>query len=395
MVDAMRKRYANVLAVLLAMAAVVLTTAAQPSETYSGPHFGDENWHLGCEQDMYPDEGPDWKTNLDAVCHHMRTDMNGLDSPQVDVLVMVPVSPTAERDMRMMRQSVEMWEAGIHRLAQQQGLQWLADGMDFHISVDYVEPSGGGGEFTTYPIVDPEIVVIATNPVGGIGIGIDPVDFFNLGGGEGLCHGIPNPLDFSYWESLPGFDSHHESRSGTYTEDCGGSGGNICFAINGAIDPAPESLDVFGLFDLVSHEFGHCLTIGHVGDGAEGEWGGLPSNDIMAYSADPPGLTKCVSSLDVEGIATVMSRYLDVNGDGVLSPEVLFEDGGDLLLANDQIGEGNSPFQVQHPADHFYASVSGSPMDCPQPDVGLTPGERTDWDPGSDDDEADDAGSRS
>ena len=33
--------------------------------------------------------------------------MNGLDSPEVDVLIMVPASPAAERDMRIMRQSIE------------------------------------------------------------------------------------------------------------------------------------------------------------------------------------------------------------------------------------------------------------------------------------------------
>ena len=87
------------------------------------------------------------------------------------------------------------------------------------------------------------------------------------------CHNVQNPFDFEYWENLPGFNDHHHKRTGTYVEDCGGAGGNICFAINGAIDPAPGTLDVFNLFDLVAHEFGHCLTLGHVGDGAEGAWG--------------------------------------------------------------------------------------------------------------------------
>ena len=177
--------------------------------------------------------------------------------------------------------------------------------MDFHVTVDYVDLEGDdGGEFTTYPIVDPEIVVIATNPVGGVGIGIDPVDFVFTDENFVPCHNIQNPFDFEYWENLPGFNDHHQERTGTYVEDCGGAGGNICFAINGAIDPAPGKIDVFNLFDLVSHEFGHCLTLGHVGDGAEGAWGVVPTNDIMAYSSDPPGLNKCVSTLDVEVVAT-------------------------------------------------------------------------------------------
>jgi hypothetical protein len=363
------------LAILVGLLAAVLPTslaatpaAASPADDYSGPYFGEDNFPPGCIRDMSPN-------NPANICHHMRTDMNGLDSPQVDVLVLVPVSPTAERDMRVMRQSVEMWEGGIDYLADEMGLDWLAAGTDFHITVDAFDPAGdGGGELTTYPVVDPEIVVIATNPVGGAGIGVDPVDFVFTDEDLVPCHNVQNPFDFEYWENLPGFDSHHGARTGTYVEDCGGAGGNICFAVNGAIDPAPEVLDVFGLFDLVSHEFGHCMTIGHVGDGAEGTWGALPSNDIMAYSQDPPGLTKCVSTLDVEGVALRMSRYLDVDGDGAV-------DGGDLLLANDQIGEGGFPFQVQHPGDHLYASGTGSPRDCPQPDLGLVAGERTDWTP--------------
>ncbi len=353
----------------LSVALGSVPAGASPGEHYAGPYFGADNFPPGCTRDMS-------RLNPDNICHHMRTDLNALDSPKVDVLVMVPVSPTAERDMRIMRQSVEMWEGGIDYLSGQMGLDWLGAGMDFHVTVDYIdlEGDGDGGEFTTYPIVDPEIVVIASNPVGGVGIGVDPVDFVFTDENLVPCHNTQNPFDFEYWDNLPGFNSHHEARTGTYVEDCGGAGGNICFAINGAIDPAPGQIDFFNLFDLVSHEFGHCLTLGHVGDGAEGAWGTVPTNDIMAYHADPPGLNKCVSTLDVEGFAIRMSRYLDVNGDAKV-------DGADRLLANDQIGEGANAFQVQHPGDHLYASSTGSPLACPQPDLGLLPGPRTNWVP--------------
>ena len=369
-------------------------TQTTPETQTEGPFFGEGNIPEICAAEM-PETladgsaNPDfWLTNTETpVCHHMRTGLNALDSPQVDVLILVPVSPAAERDMRIMRQSIEMWEGGIDLIAEKLELDWLAEGMDFHVTVDTIDPEDGG-EFTTYPVVDPEIVVVATNPVGGLGIGIDPIAFNDqiadiIFGpqelGEGPCSGVKNPLDIEAWEALPGFDNHHEEREGIYNEDCEGSGGNICFAVNGAIDPTPgegETEDLFPLFDLVSHEVGHCLTVGHVGDGAEGAWGGLPSNDIMAYDSDPPGLNKCVSSLDVEGVALRMSNYLDVNGDGKVN-------SSDQLLANDQVGDGMNAFQVQRPEDHFYASSTGSPMDCPQPDLGLLPGERTDWTPES------------
>ena len=358
----------------LALVGALLTfdspVSAGPARTYSGPYFGEGNLPPDCQNDMsVADQIWEEEPSESNVCHYIKTGLNHLDSPQVDVLIVAPVSPTAERDMRIMRQSIEMWEAGIGYLSARMGLNWLTDGMDFHISVDYFDPLGTeGGEFTTYPLVDPEIVVIATNPVGGIGIGTDPVS-------SGLpCHPVANPLDFQQWQSLPGFNSHHDGRTGTYAEDCGGSGGNVCFAINGAIDPASEVIDIFGLFDLVSHEVGHCLTLGHVGDAGDGKWGAVPRSDIMAYSNEPRGRTKCVSTLDVEGVALRMSGYLDVDGNSVV-------DGSDLRLANDQIGAGGRAIQAQQPEDHFYASSTGEAFDCPQPDLGLLPGERTDWTP--------------
>ncbi|MEY2398760.1 MAG: hypothetical protein QOJ00_1934 [Actinomycetota bacterium] len=365
-----RRLLAIVVAAVLTVAGGFVTSPskASPAQDYTGTHFGAGNIPPGCERDSLT-------AYSNNACYHMRTDMNGLDSPQVDVLILVPVSPTAERDMRIMREAVQMWEGGVHNLAPQMGLNWLGQGMQFHITVDEVDPNS---EFTTYPVVDPEIVVVATNPVGGAGIGIDPLTTISPIAGtspEGPCTGIHNPFDFDAWNNLPGFDRHHKERMGTYVEDCGGAGGNICFAINGAIDPAPDLTEEFSMFDLVAHEFGHCLTIGHVGDGAEGPWGKVPTNDIMSYNTDPPGLNKCVSTLDVEGIATRMSRYLDVNADHKV-------DAKDRLYANDQAGDGKNPFQTQNPRDHLYASSTGAPTDCPQPDLGLVPGPRTNWEPG-------------
>ena len=356
---------AVVAAALVTGAVSYADTSAPAVGPYSQSYFGDGNLPPGCVRDMNLD-------NPDNQCFHMRTGLNALDSPQVDVLVLVPASPTAERDMRVMRQVVEMWEGGIEQLARRMRQPWLTQ-VDFHITVDALS-----GEFTTYPLVDPEIVVVGTNPVGGIGIGIDPAQFVgDLGiyDAQGVpCTGIDNPFDFATWEALPGFDTHHEERSGTYVEDCGGAGGNVCFAINGAIDPVPGMTEVFSMFDLVSHEFGHCRTLGHVGDGAEGSWGPVPTNDIMSYNEDPPGLSKCVSSLDVEGFALRMSGYLDRNGDGKVG-------SSDRLQANDLPGDGRNPFQVQSPSDHIYASSTGSSADCPQPDVGVLPGARVSWDP--------------
>jgi len=379
-----RTRLSLLLAVLLALPLMLVpAVGASPADRWAGPYFGDGNIPPGCLTELHISD-----------CYHMRTGLNALDSPKIDVLVLVPISPFVERDHRIHVQAVEMWAGGIDYLARQMGLDWLAEVVEFRIAVNHIDLVSGEGsfDFSTYPLWDPEIIVISSNPVGGIGIGIDPLDFnsqlleiFGLeGAGQGACHDIQNPFDFSQWAALPGFDDHHGMNTGTYyEEDCDGAGGNVCFAVNGAIDPTP-GMDVdydnpavnlpFGLFNLVAHEVGHCLTLGHVGDALDHTSKNVPTYDIMAYTDDPVGMTKCVSTLDVEVFATWMSQYIDTTGDGAIGAD-------NILLANDQEGDGTTPFHVQHPDDHWYASPTGSPYDCPQPDLGIVPGERTNWIP--------------
>jgi hypothetical protein len=344
-----------------------------PSEDYARPHFGNGNLPAGCILDRDP-------LNPDNDCYHMKVGLNALDSPKVDVDVLIPVSPAAERDMRIATQSVQMWDDGLRYLAKQMGLPWLAKGFEMDVRTHQVVVDPEGALRDPLNLVDPEIVVVVSNPAGGIGIGIDPTSFageLGIVDDQGLpCAEIGNPFSMAEWKQRDGFQEHGGEPGGVYVEDCGGDsvGGNVCFAVNGAVDPAPGRSDFFPLFDLVSHEFGHCLTLGHVGDGADGPWGPTATHDIMAYSTDPPLINKCVSTLNVEGFALRMSRYLDVNGDGKV-------DRADRLVANDLEGDGTSSFQVQHPADHHYASSTGDPRDCPQPDLGLVPGVMGDFMP--------------
>ncbi|HVT21876.1 MAG TPA: hypothetical protein VHE57_10845 [Mycobacteriales bacterium] len=341
---------------------------------YAGTHFGDGNIPAGCILDI--DEA-----DPDNHCFHMKVGLNALDSPEINVAVLVPISPAAERDARLMRQAVQMWDGGIHMLANQMNLQWLAKGVHFHITTQLVPVDANGLPKQIIRLVQPKIVVIATNPAGGLGIGVDPVallkesglDIFGPGGVP--CGTLADPFSLQHWLTVPGFDDHHGELGGIYVRRCDGPGGNICFSINGAVDPIPGKTDFFSIFDLVAHETGHCLTLGHVGDGADGPWGPIPTNDIMAYSSDPVDLAKCVSTLDVEGFALRMSNFLDVNGDGKV-------DGRDVLVPNDKKGDGLNSFQVQSPADHWYASSTGRAEDCPQPDWGTLPiGAATNWQP--------------
>ena len=302
----------------------------------------------GCSGDYTGDQ------QFTDACYHMRVGLNDIDTPLIDVLLVPPASPYPERDLRAMRQSIEMWDAGIQYLAPQLGYDWLKD-VEFRIFVD-------DEEFTTDPVWDPEIVVVAANPVVAYvqGIGIDPIDF---GAEAGLwdpiaipCRGANPFASFEAWSALPGFEGHHR-RSGTYTEECEG-GGSVCYAVNLAIDPVPGVVDdVLGMnmMDLVSHEVGHCLSLGHVGDAGDHTANAVPIHDIMSYTHELPA-GKCVSSLDVEAFAITMSKFL------LPTP----------LQANHQLGADR--FQIQNPADHFYASTTGRAEDCPEPDLGLVPG---------------------
>jgi len=376
----MRRNLASFCALLAAAVASATLPAApgdaSPGDIYVGTFYGDGNLPPGCIRDYSP-------TNPANTCYHLKVEVNPLDSPIIDVAVLVPASPTAERDLRIVRQAVQMWEGGIHYLSGEMGLAWLRDGVKFHITPSIVDLSGGEMG-STYPLYDPEIVVITTNPGVITGIGTDPAGYLQTIGimnAEGMpCHNIANPFSMDTWQSLPGYDGHHGESGGIYTEDCGGAGGNVCFSINSAIDAVPGTATTpvartFSLFGLIGHEFGHCLSLGHVGDGAESKWGPVPVHDNMAYKLPAVGEEKCVSTLDVEGFAIRMSRYLDVNGDGGV-------DATDRRRPNDAQGEGGYPMQVQNPAHHLYASSTGAWEDCPQPDLALLPGApQTDWTP--------------
>jgi hypothetical protein len=368
------------------VAAASLTTGAvaSPADDYVGGHFGDGNLPAGCIKDYRT-------TNPDNHCYHMKTGLGALDSPIIDVALVIPASPDAELELRVIRQAVQSWEGGIHYLAGEMGLDWLKNTVKFHItptiagaaSADPTNPD----DVSTYPLVDPEIVVVAADPAGQ-GIGIDPVaqttyaeenSAYNLGilnDDMVPCDNIANPFRLDTWKGMPGYDGHHGDSGGIYNEDCGGEGGNTCFAIAGAVDPIPGVNDTFPLFDLVQHEVGHCLSLGHVGDGAEGAWGPVPTTDIMSYSYDPPGINNCVSTLDVEAFATRMSHYIDRNSDGTV-------DAADRLSPNDATGDGLNGMQVMNPADLRFASSTGSVWDCPQPNYDLVPGTtpETDWTP--------------
>jgi len=234
-----------------------------------------------------------------------------MDQTEVDVLIMPSASPYTLRDNALVMDSIQAWDAGINH----KGPTWLANGLNIHayrLGVDTNIPPEA--------LWDPEIVVVPAefNPVLLAGVGLEAWQQLFT---SSPCHGIGSPLAASAngptaqdLTRLPGFHTHPGSswgmvRTNSGTRGCA-SGGTTCFVVatNFLTDPfgilwtnKDNSND---MYDLISHEFGHCLGIGHVGDALDFTASTYPRDDIMSYENDgwDPSYVLCVSSLDILGL---------------------------------------------------------------------------------------------
>jgi hypothetical protein len=229
-----------------------------------------------------------------------------MDQTEIDVLILPSASPYALRDVQLMQKSVQAWEDGINNL----GPAWLANGLNIHVYRVGLDPIPHAA------LWDPEIVVVPAefDPVLLFGIGLEPMGFL----GFHYCHGVapPYPLTSAQdFAKLPGFHTHEGSSWGVFkapadTNAAGrgcSNGGTTCFAINTNFLWTPDAQNLRDMYDLNSHEFGHCLGIGHVGDASDFTAVKYPKDDIMSYSDDGwnPGHVLCVSTLDIQGLEQV------------------------------------------------------------------------------------------
>lgn len=204
-----------------------------------------------------------------------------VDTPQVDVLIVPPASPFATRDVATIGLAVDQWSTGIQQLAD----PWFASGFAIHpytLGVDTPTPEA---------LADPEIIVLTAeyNPVLLFGIGEQtPV---------GVC-----VADESTWHQ------HEGSPWASAMAQCG-TGGMVCLAINTNFLLGGEGQ----MHDLVAHEFGHCLGIGHVGDALDFNAKTVPLNDIMSYQYNPAHV-HCVSTLNVKSLQGVYANLLGQPG---------------------------------------------------------------------------------
>jgi hypothetical protein len=251
----MAPRPAVLAGLLIALLAVVPTSDAGVCRKEKGCDFWDGSYH---EYILYE-----------------------VDTADVDVLVVPPASPFATRDVETVGLAVDQWRTGIARLAD----PWFAAGFSiesYTLGLDV--PSAAA-------LADPEILVLTAeyNPVLLFGIGLQtPV---------GVCVADEST-----------FHQHEGSPWASAMASCG-AGGRTCLAINTSFLLGGERL----MHDLVAHEFGHCLGIGHVGDALDFSAKTVPLDDIMSYQEDPSQV-HCVSTLNVKSLQAVYAGLLGQPG---------------------------------------------------------------------------------
>lgn len=209
-----------------------------------------------------------------------------VDTADMDILIVPPASPYYARDLVNIEKSVQMWIDGIQEI----GSPWLADGLDIeYYTLGYDTPPAE-------VLADPEIIIFTAeyNPVLLLGVGLEnPVS---------VCHNV-DPFESAE------FHQHEGSAWGSLAQECRG-GGYQCLVVNTNFLSTPTDRNERQMFDLNSHELGHCLGIGHVGDALDFSANNFPRDDIMSYQFDADHV-HCVSSLNIKALEAVYGDLLD------------------------------------------------------------------------------------
>jgi hypothetical protein len=367
-------RTSLVLVVCLLMAVPILPIAASASPLPDA---------AGCTSDKAANPRPDAWYSLgkpaqyysDTCFHEFMT--NSPDSPTIDVLIVPPPGPLALRDANLVRASVDMWEEGLREGAHTKGMNWLADGMTMNAYVL------GEDVPTASALSDPEVVVVLGDSAAVLawayaGIGTDaPMEL--------LCHPA-SPVSGGGFPAapvlrgMPGFDGHDGSGWGNLNVSCGNNGGRVCFVVGAVAFDTPSAAMARNVYDLASHEFGHCIGLGHVGDASDFGAKAYPPDDIMSYEQDGRDVpyALCVSNLNLKTFA-YRYQYLipgapqstDGFHDGSSHVGYMAMAGGADPWASPSGPTGGPLVATSWRVFRPDGSESRSPADCRQPDTAL------------------------
>jgi hypothetical protein len=89
------------------------------------------------------------------------------------------------------------------------------------------------------------------------------------------------------------------------TSECRDNTENTCLVVSTNWETVQN-----GMYDLVAHEFGHCLGIGHVGDAGDFSALNFPGEDIMSYQQSAH--VHCVSSLNQMALKVAFASVLSI-----------------------------------------------------------------------------------
>lgn len=204
-----------------------------------------------------------------------------VDTPTVDVLIVPSASPGASQDTQAIRQAVEAWGAGIQTL----GASWFSEGLALNVYVLGVDTP------PQEALDDPEIIVLSAE--------YNPVLLFGIG--------YQLPSTPCRGDALESYAPHSHGGMTVYAARCE-SGGFTCIAANTNFLLG----GTMRLYDLVAHEFGHCLGVGHVGDALDFSAKRVPIHDIMSYQTDEDQV-HCVSTLNVRVLEGIYAPLLGVS----------------------------------------------------------------------------------
>lgn len=356
---------------LASLAIPVTATTSLPGEsgcsTHTSPNPRPDSWYnaeLGVPDTVYDDS-----------CFHQFM-VNSPDTPTIDVAIVPPPGAFGLRDANLLKQSVQMWEDGIQHGARGAGMGWLADGFQLNPYVVGVDVPIGASE------VMPDIVIL----VGDASPYLFGYAFAGVGSDAPIttCHPLTastTAADFPSADQvrrMPGFDGHHGGPWGTLDASCP-NGERVCTVVGAVLQDGLSAAHTNNLYDLTSHEFGHCLGLGHVGDASDVPASlDYPPDDIMSYETDghDPSYALCVSNLDLK---TIAYRYQPlIPGAPALrygadaSGHIVMQGGANPSAPTNQALANPLPASSWRiiRAD---GSLGTSAADCPQPDTSLLP----------------------